>query len=430
MVELDRRAYLGALTTALAGGATTGVQSAAAEDDIATSDETQAGHEATGPAGPWSQYQVGPANTGSTATQGPRGNLEVDWEYTDVEYSGVRSGPAVVDGTLYFTSMASDLSEDGRVHAVDAADGSELWQVDTGWRDQATPAVADGRVFVGDGELLALDAESGEELWTGDEEVYGSVTVAGDAVYAAVYDGVVRAFDAATGDVEWTFDPARDGTDWSTVSTPAVVDGTVYATADAQQGDGYQAVAYALDAETGEIQWFGGLPPSANAGLDAGPAVADGTVFVTLGGTLSALDAATGEVQWSTASTVRPTVWDGTVFAVEEPGSLTGDDSVAVLALDAETGETQWRFVPDADDVEGPTDLVVASGTLYFGTFDRGAFVLDAATGQQRDRVLHDQAATIRATPTVADGTLYLPTSGSSPAVYAFVDGCTPPPEV
>src|SRR5690606_11031337 len=83
--------------------------------------------------------------------------------------------PVVIGGVMYTSGNL------GRVYALNAATGEELWTftpaVDMQYNryaccDQANRGVAvrDGRVFVGslDGWLHALDAQTGAELWRTD----------------------------------------------------------------------------------------------------------------------------------------------------------------------------------------------------------------------------------------------------------------------
>jgi outer membrane protein assembly factor BamB len=65
----------------------------------------------------------------------------------------VTSSPAVTDSAVYFGS------NDGNVYAVDRADGTKLWQYQTGDTVLSSPAVADGSVYVGsfDGNLYAFE---------------------------------------------------------------------------------------------------------------------------------------------------------------------------------------------------------------------------------------------------------------------------------
>jgi outer membrane protein assembly factor BamB len=56
---------------------------------------------------------------------------------------------------------------DGKIYALDRADGSLLWAFQTDDEILASPAIASNIVYAGskDGSLYALSVESGEELW-------------------------------------------------------------------------------------------------------------------------------------------------------------------------------------------------------------------------------------------------------------------------
>ena len=120
------------------------------------------------------------------------------------------SSPTWAGGTLYFGSG------DGHVYAVDPRSGRTRWRFATGGRVRASPAVANGRVYTGsaDGTLYALGAKSGRELWRFDTEghtlesgkfgfdrrtVEASPSVADGRVFIGSRDGFLYAVDAATG---------------------------------------------------------------------------------------------------------------------------------------------------------------------------------------------------------------------------------------
>ncbi len=157
------------------------------------------------------------------------------WEY-DLGTSRVQEAtPVVLDGIMYTSGNL------GRVYALDAASGEELWtftpEVDQQYNryaccDQANRGIAinEDHVFVGalDGWLYALDRETGAVAWkadsfhhrdrgyssTGAPELAGDVVVIGNG--GAEYDarGYVTAFDVETGEEAWRFytiprDPAQ-----------------------------------------------------------------------------------------------------------------------------------------------------------------------------------------------------------------------------
>lgn len=157
------------------------------------------------------------------------GNVErlgFAWEYSTGTARGMEATPIVADGVMYTSGVA------GRVYALDAASGELLWQfvpqvdgkVNRGaCCDMVNRGVAvwQGRVYVAafDGVLHALDAASGEVVWqvqtiedrqrgysvTGAPQVAGDVVVIGNG--GAEFDarGYITAYDLATGAQAWRF---------------------------------------------------------------------------------------------------------------------------------------------------------------------------------------------------------------------------------
>ena len=152
--------------------------------------------------------------------------LGLAWEFQTGTRRVIEATPLVVDGVMYASGPI------GRVWALDAASGRELWafepEVDmqvnrSACCDQANRGVAvrNGRVFVAalDAMLYALDAKTGKPLWkvdtivdrtrgytsTGAPEIAGNLVVIGNA--GAEYDtrGYVTAYDLATGKQAWRF---------------------------------------------------------------------------------------------------------------------------------------------------------------------------------------------------------------------------------
>lgn len=162
------------------------------------------------------------------------------WEY-DLDSARVQEAtPVVIDGVMYTSGNL------GRVYALNAATGAELWTFappmdmqiarsaccDWANRGVAVTSGADGRrlVFTAalDGKLYALDAASGAVVWqadtvidraraytsTGAPEIAGDLVVIGNA--GAEYDtrGYVTAYRIADGSQAWRFftvprDPAE-----------------------------------------------------------------------------------------------------------------------------------------------------------------------------------------------------------------------------
>jgi len=138
---------------------------------------------------------------------------------------GIEATPVMADGVLYVSSSW------GRVFAFDAATGRQLWfydaKVQGAWLRQGCckpvnrgVAIWKGRVFVAafDGRLIALDAATGREVWstdttghqpaytiTGAPRVVKGKVIIGNAGADFGVRGYFSAYDAETGSLVWRF---------------------------------------------------------------------------------------------------------------------------------------------------------------------------------------------------------------------------------
>jgi quinohemoprotein ethanol dehydrogenase len=153
------------------------------------------------------------------------GELGLAWSHEFDTNRGQEATPIVVDGTLYTTSAWS------KVFAFDAATGELKWSFDPEVPGEAGfnaccdvvnrgVAVYQGKVFFGtlDGRLIALDADSGEQVWsvvTVDQSKPYTITGAPRVVKGRVLignggaeygvRGYVSAYDADDGSLAWRF---------------------------------------------------------------------------------------------------------------------------------------------------------------------------------------------------------------------------------
>jgi len=153
------------------------------------------------------------------------GQLGLAWYFNMYTRRGVEATPLMVDGTLYVSGSWS------MVYALDAKTGELRWfynpDVDRAFLAKGCcdavnrgVAYADGKVFVGsyDGRLIALDAKDGSVIWdvqTTDREqpytITGAPRIAGDKVVIGNggaelgVRGYVSAYDMDTGKMSWRF---------------------------------------------------------------------------------------------------------------------------------------------------------------------------------------------------------------------------------
>jgi outer membrane protein assembly factor BamB len=158
------------------------------------------------------------SHTGYSTSTAPNTNNTI-WTYTTS--GNVVSSPAVADGKVYVGSSYA------KVYCLDALTGAHIWNYTTGNWVESSPAVADGKVYVGsyDFRVYCLDASNGAHVWnyTTDGAVHSSPAVADGKVYVGSNDFRVYCLNALTGAHIWNY------TTGSYVgSSPAIADGKVY----------------------------------------------------------------------------------------------------------------------------------------------------------------------------------------------------------
>jgi outer membrane protein assembly factor BamB len=255
------------------------------------------------------------------------------------------------------------------------------------------PIVADGLLYFGGTNeyLYALDVQTGQEVWRFDG-IFTSPTVASGSIYFGCADGYLCALDSRNGQEKWRFEAGHP-----ILSSPAVIDETVYFGSIGSPEDRLRRYLYAVDSQTGQEKWrfeTGGY-------VETAPAVARGIVyFATYGGYVVALDGSTGQALWrfQTNTWIRsgPAVADELVY-------IAGDsDHDYLIALDAYTGEEKWRVRA------GQSPVAVADGVVYMGGHTT-LYAFDGQTGQEIWRVMPDVnwGQPFRSAPSVADGMVY-----------------------
>jgi len=381
--------------------------------------------------GEWTAYKHDAAHTGhAPETTGPRGNVEALWSKSVGR--PIFCSPAVKDGHVFVGTYSYE-THTGSILAFDAATGTTLWEKRTGRIHSSSPTVADGTLYInsGDGEnpelVHAVDAATGDTLWTHEFEkgsgMRSSPTVVDGVVYATaeldnpdqdVTDVVVRALDAETGSQQWSTRIQCTALEYS---SPAVVDGTVYHhIIPVDERDG---LLFAFDAESGETEW-----KVLTSNMRGSPTIVDGVLYHStgllggestglLGGGVVARDPATGEPLWKAVlekegeARFGPAVADGTVYATTaDPGN--------VIAVDTDTGDVEWTF----DTGEARGSPVVDSDTVYVPSWgDETVYALDADTGTERWHF--DTGGSPYHPPAIVDGTIFVGESSGEGRFYA-----------
>jgi outer membrane protein assembly factor BamB len=219
------------------------------------------------------------------------------------------------------------LAHDGRLHALAAATGAELWELDLGGEYDsfdAAPVAYAGVVYVGGGnssldKIFAVDASAGTVSWS--HATFFSMrrapTVDATGVYVA--GECIQLRLSLTGEEVWANHDVPGcsyDADWAS----QLAGGRLYA------GNGYVTDVYAID---------------------------DGSFVERLG-----------------VACCPIAISDGLRVAVEEPGTITARDA---------GGLARWRNARHSGGVAGP---VVAAGYAYFGYDDGIVSAVDLRTGR------------------------------------------------
>jgi eukaryotic-like serine/threonine-protein kinase len=204
----------------------------------------------------------------------------------------VGSSPAVADGKVYIGS------DDHNLYCLDAYTGEKIWNFTTAYEVGSGPAVLNGYVYTGadDGNFYCLDANTGALKWTRyagglydhvmmpqELQSRSSPIIVFNKLYCGAMDGKFYCLNAGDGSVAWTYQ-----TGMPIGGSPVYSNGVIYfASCD--------TYLYALDAGTGALRWKSiplnldvGINPTYKYFCTGTPVVANGTVFIPGGVTYGA----------------------------------------------------------------------------------------------------------------------------------------------
>jgi outer membrane protein assembly factor BamB len=339
----------------------------------------------------WPMFRHDFQHSGYSASIAPNTNSTI-WSYTTG--SIVDSSPAVVDGRVYVGS------NDGKIYCLNSSTGSFLWSYTTGAIGYSSPAVINGKVFIGtiNGTVYCLNATEGTKIWeyTTSGQVWSSPIVTNGKVYIGSGNSNVYCLNAVTGAWIWNYT-----TGGIVYSSPAVVDGRLYV-------GSYDKNVYCLNAVTGAWIWnytTGGIVYSS-------PCVVNNKVYVgSLDKRLYCLDATTGAYVWDylTNGTIgsSPAVSGGRVYF--------GSDEGKINCLNATNGVLVWSH-----SIEGVFNIAsspaIADGKVYLGSLSNRTYCLDAITGSLLWSYTTGNG--IWSSPAVVDGKVYVGSKDGK--VYCF----------
>ncbi|MFQ6044569.1 MAG: PQQ-binding-like beta-propeller repeat protein, partial [Candidatus Poribacteria bacterium] len=192
----------------------------------------------------------------------------------------VDNSPIAEEDSVYFgTGYGNE-----RIYCLDSQSGEEKWVVDVDYPVWGSPALDDGKIYLGigngnflesdnepGGAAICFDAKSGKSLWRYETEdsVITAIALDSGEAYFGSRDGNLYCLDAKAGALKWKKDLHI-----SIVSSPAVVKNGVYFGCD----DGR---IYCLDRNDGSIKWsFDTDEQTGGCRIISSPAVANGRLYI------------------------------------------------------------------------------------------------------------------------------------------------------
>jgi len=341
-----------------------------------------------------------------------------------------------------------------------------VWAADMPGVSSATPAIADGRVYlVSNDETrtklsgMCLDAENGKVLWSREFVTGTNPTSRNDmASCSPVTDGEYVYFLFGSSDL---FALDKDGNDrWSMnltenfgaiaqghgySSTPLLLNGRLYiqilrgeweTDLGMKNHTDADSKVICLDAETGGVVWNIHRPTDAvgesfDSYTSPIPYERDGkTVIAVMGGDyITGHDLDTGEEQWRHFHNPRQGMMDRLIPSPVVAGDLVvglqprGVDGFAFSPAEGKTltyEDSAWIFHEKTSDVATP---LVYDGNLFIINGARKQLIcLDPKTGEQHYYEDLDADSRIWSSPTAADGKIYALTEDGQVIIAAASD--------
>jgi outer membrane protein assembly factor BamB len=213
------------------------------------------------------------------------------WEFfgKDDDLRQMISTPCLADGKLYF-GEGFHFDKNCHVFCVDAEKGEEVWRFKTAGQTESSPAVVNGKVYIGAGNdgVYCLDAKNGTKIWHYPHDGAGIMTrvalneriqrfgggmvIRGDRLYCGTGidreakgdkgETAIFCLEVSTGKLIW-----KTPAPYPVWSTPVIKDGRIYVTSG--NGDVLEDVALpetpggalqCLDLDTGRELWQRNYP--------------------------------------------------------------------------------------------------------------------------------------------------------------------------
>lgn len=292
--------------------------------------------------------------------------------------AGIQSRPAFWKDRLIVAA------NEGRVRALAADSGKDLWEYDSGPDAVlSSPIVQGDRVYFGtiDGHVVCLLADSGKMVWkrTVEGSVIATGTFAGpDSFVIGTGKGWLYSLEPETAQVQWSYQASN-----LIKATPAFDGKRLYFGA----WDGH---FYAVDAKTGTEAWKVRIntphlsPATCNPGV-----VGDRVIFSSHDYATHCLDAAGGQHRWRFPALGVSFQWNSDILAKCKPsysspvfhkdavyfGSITGH----VVGFDLDSGKQTFEL--EVEDPIFDSFPLLVGNHFYFGTVGGTLYAVNLDSG-------------------------------------------------
>jgi outer membrane protein assembly factor BamB len=334
----------------------------------------------------------------------------------------VLSQPVVAHGRVF--------AMDGgvQVSALDAGNGSRIWQVDLkpeGLRGNAFgggPSFWNERLYATTGyaQVLALDPADGKVIWRQNvtAPLHSAPTVADGRVFAVTIENELNALSAEDGRKLWTHTGIPEPAGLLGGASPAVEGEVVIAAYTSGE-------LFALRVENGRAAWSDSLASTRSVNAVSGladirgrPVIDRGRVFaVSHSGRMAAIDLRSGDRVWEQdiASSHSPWVAGDYVFVLANDNAL--------VCLSRKEGKVRWvHQLPRYEDEKAKSDPIRWAGPVLGGNrlivlSSLGEAVsLSPQTGEPFGSQSMSAGGFLG--PVIADNTLYLLTDDANLSAY------------
>jgi outer membrane protein assembly factor BamB len=341
-----------------------------------------------------------PVSRGNAASQGiSESKLPAKprllWTFSEPS-TAFEATPAITNGQVFIGDL------DGGAYALELETGNVIWRKKFEDGFSASPAYKDGHVIMGDYEGLVrcLDAATGETRWefSTDAQIDGGANFYGELVLITSEDGGLYAINLKSGELVWKF-----ATSDQLRVAPTIAGNKTFL-------GGCDGKLHVIDLDTGK-EIGEGFPLQSPTGST--PAVAGDYVFApTHSGNVFAINHATLQQEWLFSDAQRsqeirssPAISEGKLFVTTRNKRL--------LAIDIKTGKLAWEYVFKKRSEASP---VVCDDRVWVGSGDGRLVSLKLATGEELWQ--SEQTGAFNASAAIAAGKLVIANDKGS--VYCF----------